>query len=454
MKADLLVKNGKVVSPTSIVEANIFVKDGKIIGITDSSVCGEAKQIIDAVGLYVIPGVVDPHVHMMDPGYTEREDFITGTRAAAYGGVTTVIEHHRTEPPVYSAKELGEKINYLSGRSVVDFSLMGGGNPENIDNLEAMWDKGVTSFKMFTCSLHHQPAMLLGNLFEALTRIKEFNGLALIHCEDDSLTTLGEELLKKQGRFDYLSHYDWRSVLAEEIAVEGVIQVAKKTGAQVVIAHVSSPHLLDKIKAARDSGYPIHSESCPHYFYLSTEDLKAKGPWVKFAPSVRHPEVVKEMWNKLNQGYVSYLGSDHCPFPVEVKQKGVDNIWEAPNGIPGVETSLRLMLNAVNQGLTTLNKVVELMCQNPAKIYGLYPQKGAIMTGGDADLVIIDMEKEDVLSNQKVVSKCSWTPYDGMRIKGVPEHVLLRGQIIVKNGTVIGEPGTGKFIPRLKDKAD
>jgi len=157
------------------------------------------------------------------------------------------------------------------------------------------------------------------------------------------------------------------------------------------------------------------------------------------------------MWNLFNKGYVSIISSDHCPHQKKIKKQGEKNIWDAPNGIPGVETSLRLMLNAVNNGKTNLNRVVKTMCENPAKIYGLYPKKGAIEIGADADIVILDMDKEEILSNDKVVSKCKWTPYNGFRIKGIPDIVMVRGQIVLRDGKIVGKPGMGQFVPRQKD---
>jgi len=454
MKADLLIKNGTVVSAGNSQKANIYVQGEKVVALTEPSLkLGEVTKVVDAEGLFVIPGLVDPHVHMMDPGNPEREDFITGTSAAAFGGVTTIIEHHRTDPPVYTVKELEEKIEYLNSRAVVDFCLMGGGKPDNVAKIEGMWQKGAVGFKMFTCSLHQQPAMNPCNLLEMFREIKRVGAMVLIHCEDDSLTTLGETLLKNNNRFDYLSHYEWRSVLAEEVAVETVIKIAKETGAKVVIAHVSSPYLLEKIQEARNEGYPIFAESCPHYLHLTTEDLARKGPWLKFAPSVRKPEVVAAMWDKLNRGYITYLGSDHCPFPKEVKAVGEANIWDAPNGIPGVETGLRVMLTAVNRGKTSLNKVVEVMCENPAKVYGLFPQKGIVAVGADADLVLVDLQKKDVLKNEKIVSKCGWTPFDGRTVQGEPRYVFLRGQALVEDGLLTGKAGMGRFIARGGDNS-
>lgn len=449
-KGDLLVSNGVIVNSKGEFRGNILVRDGRIAAILSPEEEVEAKKTIDAKGRYIIPGGVDGHTHMMDPGNTEREEFATGTAAAAYGGITTAIDHHRTVPAVYAVKEHLEKVEYLKDKAVVDFGLKGGGSPDNVDKLEDMWKAGVTGFKMFTCNLHGVKAMYSGYLYNTFSEIARFGGTILIHCEDDSICSTNEERLKNEGRTDYLSQLEWRSALAEEIAVETVIAVAKKTGARVIIAHVSQPHLLERIKEARDAGYEIYAESCPHYFYLTEKDLEERGPWVKFTPPMKSKGDVEKMWKLFDKGYVTTIGSDHCPYPKSAKLPGEKNIWDAPNGIPGVETSMRLMLNGVNEGKTTLNRVVETMCENPAKLYGMYPRKGVIEVGADADLVILDMDKEELISNETVISKCKWTPFDGRKIKGVPDVVMVRGQIVAEGGKVVGKPGMGQFVPRQK----
>ncbi len=450
-KGYILIKNGIIVNSKGQYEGNILIKDGKIAAILElnEKVNVELEKVIDAQGKFVIPGGVDGHTHMMDPGYTDREDFSTGTAAAAYGGITTIIDHHRTVPAIYSVDKHYEKVEYLKDKAVVDFGLKGGGSPDNVDKLEDMWKAGVIGFKLFTCNLHGVKAMYSGYLQESFTEVARLGGHVLIHCEDDSICTTNEERLKKDGRTDYLSQIEWRSALAEEIAVEAVMAVAKETKAKVVIAHVSQPHLLERLEEAREQGYEIYAESCPHYFYLTIDDLAEKGPWVKFTPPMKSKGDVEKMWQLFDKGYVTVIGSDHCPYPKSDKLPGEKNIWDAPNGIPGVETSMRLMLNGVNEGKTSLNRVVEAMCENPAKIYGLYPKKGAIEVGSDADIVILDMDKEETISNDKVISKCKWSPYDGMTLKGVPEIVMVRGQIVAQDGKVVGKPGMGQYVPRI-----
>ena len=313
-----------------------------------------------------------------------------------------------------------------------------------------MWDAGVTGFKGFACDLHGVEALDNYSLMKTMTTIAGFGGTLLIHCEETGICQFEEERLKADGRTDYYSQFEWRSKLAERIATKRVVDTAKETRCRTVIAHVSQPELLEIIHEANSEGYEIYSESCPHYLNTTVEDLKERGPWLKFTPPMNTQEKQDELWDAFNKGYITTIGSDHCPWLKETKEPGEKNIWDAPNGIPGVETSLKLMLNAVNNGKTTLNKIVKHMSEYPAKVYGLFPRKGQIEVGADADIVILDMDKKEVLKNENIVSKCGWTPYDGFEIQGVPESVFVRGKLIVDHQKVVGEVGYGKFVHRNK----
>ena len=445
---DAVIQNALVVTSKTQYRANLYISDGKFSAITAPETTFPAARSIDAGGKPVIPGCVDGHSHLMDPGYTDRETFITGTMAAAAGGYTTVTDHHRTIPAVYSVEPLLEKIEYLKDRAVVDFALMGGLSPDNQKELRAMWDAGVTSFKGFTCNLHGVQAMHSGYLLDTFRTIASFGGRALIHAEDNGIIAFEEERMKREGRKDPMAHFEGRSKLAEEIAVQTVLSLAKSTGANVGIAHVSQPHLAEMIRRVQEEGYPVFSETEPHYLSMNTEDLKRLGPWLRFTPPVNTPEMQEKLWELFDKGIFDTMGTDHCPIVKADKEKGLEDVLEAPCGIPGLETALKLMLTGVNSGKTTLNRLVACMCENPAKIYGLYPKKGAIQVGTDADLVILDMEKEETLCNEKVISKCGWTPYVGMTVKGGPDTVMVRGQIVFAEGKVIGKPGWGAFVPR------
>lgn len=445
---DLLIRNGTVVSSSSTVKQDILVKGGRVLALLEPGTVCEAKETFDAEGQFVMPGVVDGHTHPMDPGYTDRDDFEHATMAAAVAGLTTIIDHHRTKPAVYSVEPLREKIAYLEGKAAVDYGLKGGVSPENTEELEALWNGGITGFKTFTCNLHGVKAMHTSFLMRSFTEIARLGGTVLIHCEDDGICSYNEETLRANGRTDFASQWEWRSKLAERVAVRTVIEVAKETGCRTIIAHVSQPELLVEIRNANEEGYEIYAESCPHYFYLTPADLDRKGPWVKFTPPMNTEEKRVELWRRFNKGYVTIIGSDHCPYPKSQKEPGEKNIWDAPNGIPGIDTSLKLMLNGVNQGHTSLNRVVECMCENPAKVYGLSHRKGSICPGADADIVVIDMDKKLTIRNEDVISKCGWTPFDGLDIQGVPVATFVRGKLVAKDGKFVGEIGWGHFVER------
>ncbi len=445
---DLAIQGGTVVTPGNTFEADIYVQDGKIVAV--GKIDGlKAKQQIDAHGLLVMPGAVDGHVHMMDPGHTDREDFTSGTAAAAAGGTTTVIEHHRTEPPVLNAKLFEEKRNHCSPKAVVDFAFMGGAVPDNLHELQGMWDLGAVAFKTFTCALHGVTPMPAGNLRELFRTLVTFDGTTLIHAEDDSILSVNERMLRESGRKDYLTVSDWRSEDAEFVAILTAVTLARQTGARAIFAHVSLPDSLRIICDAKLDGVRVYAESCPQYFYLTREDLAKKGPWLKFAPAVRSIETANQMWTELELGNINLLSTDHCPFPKDEKSAGIEDIWKAPYGIPGVETTVRLMLNGVNQGKVSLERIVQAMCEAPAKLYGLYPRKGCLLPGADADILLVDMGAREKLTNDKIVSKCGWTPFDGMEVQGKVLMTLLRGRVVAENGQPVGEPGYGQFVPRF-----
>jgi len=447
MKADLAIINGLLVDSKSIYPGVLSIREGKIVGITQS-LENHPQEVIDAKGLYILPGAIDGHVHMMDPGYTDREDFTTGTRAAARGGVTTVIDHHRTIPQVFGAKELSEKREYLKTRSIVDFGLLGGLSLTNLGNLKGLWEAGALGFKGFTCELHEADALLAGNLMEILEEIRKFNGIALFHCEDDSLLKKTEERLRKQGRKDPLSVSEWRSPEAEELAVRTLIYAAKKTGARVAVAHTSLPSIVLEQAAARAQGISIYTETCAQYLYLTEEDLKEKGPFCKFTPPPRKKEEVEKMWWCLSHGLIDMVNSDHCPYPYSDKEAGEENIWLAPFGIPGVETTTPILLDGVAKGKLTLPQVAYVRSERPAMIYGLTGQKGSLRVGCDADLIFIDLKRKVVLNNLKIISKCGWTPYHGKEITGDVVLTMVRGKVVMKEGEVLGEPGWGRFVTR------
>lgn len=440
--ADLLIAGGTVVSPDGRRPANLAVTAGRITYVGPDQ--PSAGETVDAAGLLVMPGGVDTHVHLMDPGSTEREDFPTGTGAAAASGVTTIIEHSHGQP-VRTVDDLRDKVRYLRDRSNVDFGLAAHAWPGSSDNVEDLWAAGVSFFKVFTCTTHgvpgHDAAALKGHL--AATAL---NGApSLVHCEDASLTESAEALLKRQGRTDNAILLDWRNRDAELVAVAVAALLVRRTEARATVAHVSNPEVASYIAAERAKGATLAAEGCPQYFLLREDEVHEHGPLRKFTPPARartnDDEV--EMWNLLRRGVLTHMSTDHAPSTLEQKRAG--DIWNVHFGLPGLDSTMALLLDAAACGHLAYEDVVRTYSHNPARTYGLWPQKGRLAAGSDADLVLVDPFARRTLSNATVLSKAGWTPFDGREVTGQVVRTYLRGQLISEEGKP-ADDRTGSFL--------
>jgi allantoinase len=443
---ELVIRGATIVSAEGQNRGDLLVSEGRVAGIVAPGL-GEGAEVIDASGLYLLPGGVDPHVHMQDPGLTEREDFITGTGAAAVGGVTTVVEHHRSLPFVLDADILRQKAEYLAQRGLIDYALFGGAHPDNVDQLRPMWEAGAAAFKLFTCNLHGAPAVLPDKMLEVFQEIASFDGLCLVHAEDEFITQANETRLKAAGRKDFRVIPEWRTPEAEQVAVNTTALLARITGCRVIIAHASHPEICDLIDRERQAGARLWVESCPQYFHLSTDEIDRWGPWHKFTPPARNRAAADEMWQRLEAGQIDMVCADHAPATKEDKSKGLEDIWDCSFGLPGVETGLSLMLTGVNEGLLSLERLVAARARLPAQIYGLWPRKGNLNPGADADFVLVDLEAEKTLANEDIVSKVGWTPFEGRRVKGLPLKTFVRGRLVAEHGRPVARPGWGQFLP-------
>jgi allantoinase len=446
MNIDLVVQDAVIVSSEGQTRGDLLVSEGRVAGIVAPG-SGKGAHVVEASGLHLLPGGVDGHVHMQDPGLTEREDFITGTSAAAVGGVTTIVEHNRSLPFVINTELFREKAVYLQERALIDYALLAGAHPDNVDQLRPMWEAGVTSFKVFTCNLHGAPAILPDKMLEVFGEVASFDGVCMVHAEDEFMTQANEERLKAAGRKDFMVVPEWRTREAEQVAVATTALLARITGCRVVLAHASHPEVVDLVERERELGAEIWVESCPQYFYLTEEDIKEWGPWHKFTPPARDREAAEEMWDLLELGEIDIVSADHAPAQKEDKARGLEDIWEATYGLPGIETVLLMMLTGVNEGRVSLERLVEARSEVPAQVYGLWPKKGHLGIGSDADFVLVDMDAEKVLKNEDVVSKVGWTPFEGRTVKGVPVMTFVRGRMVAQDGKAAIEPGWGEFLP-------
>lgn len=448
MGYDTVIEGGTIVTADDSLRADIAIENGHIAALLDPDADRSATRTIDAAGKHVLPGGVDPHVHMMDPGDTEREDFPTGTAAAAAGGITTVGEHHRTDPTVLTAEILEDKRDYLSDRARIDFGLLAGGHPDNIDEIADLESVGTLAYKSFTCEVHGVPPLQSASMRELFAEIERVGGISMIHPEDELMLNHNEARIREEGRTDGSVIPEWRSKAAEQVAVSTTLQIAKQTGVPFWFAHLTHPELLEQIRHAREQGVEVYAETCSHYFYLTREDVIADAPYTMFTPPAREDADREAMWEHLAAGDIDMVNADHAPSTKAQKAEGEEDIFQAPFGIPGVETVLPLLLNGAAKGKVSLNRIVEVFSTNPAQILDLYPRKGAIRVGSDADLTIVDMNERYTLRDEDIVAKCGWTPFDGLEIQGAVESTYVRGAPVIEDGKVVGEPGYGEFICR------
>jgi dihydroorotase len=444
VRFDCEIANATIVDPRGRYRGTICISGGKVEGIL-AEPSGNAARTIDAEGLVALPGMVDQHVHFMDPGDTAREDFIRGSGAAAVGGVTTVVEHTHSNP-VLTTEDLREKREHLKDRSVVDFGLMAHVFPDNIKHVPDLWEDGVAMFKAFTCTTHGVPGLLPDDLLRLFRSLSDTGAWALVHCEDEFITEDNEERLRLALREDYGVISEWRSTEAELVAVNTVALLARLTGANLTVAHASQPSVIDLVRRERELGAGLCIESCPQYFYLDADDVQEHGPTRKFTPPAREVPAGELMWERLAGGEIDVISTDHAPSTLD--QKFGSNIWDCPFGLPGVETTLIMLLNAVAEEKLALERLVQTYSETPARLLGLYPRKGAIHVGSDADVVLVDAEQEHTLSNENIVSKAGWTPFDGRRVKGKPVMTMLRGQVVAESGQTTAGPGVGRFTTR------
>ena len=444
---DLLIKNGKVFLDGAFTEAVVGIKNGKIAIIADQNELFDAKEVLDLAGQYLIPGAIDTHMHVRDPGHVERGNFYTETLAAAAGGVTTIMEHPISVPPQYNVEILENRIQRAREQCVVDFCFYGaaGGEfPEEITKIAA--DGRIVAFKTF---LHAAPngreqefkGLTMaddGELIVGMQELAKTGLLCAFHAEDNDLIQYYIKKFKEEGRTTGRDHALSRPVISEVQSVERVLRFAKETKARVEIAHVSTPQAMELIKKAKSEGMDVYAETCPHYLFLNEDDLETFGPFAKCNPPLRKQELVDRLWDYVNDGTVDYIGSDHSPFLYEEKTKGLKDIFAAVSGFPGVDLRLPLMLNAVADGKVKLEKVIELLCVNPAKVFGIFPQKGTIRVGADADFAVFNFDHTTVIDKEKNYShaKDIAIPYDGRKLNCQLTYTILRGRILMKNGIV------------------
>ena len=450
MPVDVVIKNGTLVLPSGLWEGSLIIDEGKIIGIMKSSE-PKADRVVDAAGRFILPGMVDMHVHLRDPGNPERENFESGTRAAAAGGVTTVMDMPNTIPATVTVKAFEEKKAIVGKKSLVDFGLVAGAGEVPEEELRGLANAGAVAFKSFMIARFKELAADDWQLRKNFEIIADEGLPCLIHAENQVIVDRGVAEAKRLGRVDPLAHCEFRPSMAEAEAASRALMFAEEAGMHLHVCHITAGSVVDILEEAQIRGVDATGETSTNYLLMNEETMKARGPYAKVDPPLRTEADQARLWDALNDGVIDVLASDHAPYTKEEKERGWKNIFDAPSGGVVIETTLPLMLNAVNDGRIGLERLVEVFSTNPAMINGVYPKKGALNIGADADVVIVDMDKQFKIRGEDLKTIQKITPYEGIEGVGALVMTLLRGSVVYEDGQVVGKPGQGKWLRPIEE---
>lgn len=457
MSYDTLIINGKVVTATDTYAADVAISDGKIAAIAKNMPRDNATRVMDAAGKYVLPGGIDVHTHLDMPfgGTTSSDDFETGTRAAAFGGTTTLIDFAIQYKGQTLRTAFDAWMQKASGKAVCDYAfhcIITELADVQLDEMNALVREGVTSFKLFMA----YPGVFMlddASIFKALRRTAKNGGLVCMHAENGSAIDVIVQQALAEGKSAPKYHALTRPTTAEAEATARAIALAEMAGAPVYIVHLSCNEALEKVREARDRGLPVYAETCPQYLYLSLENFDVpdfEGAKYVFTPPLREKWHQEKLWNGLKRDHLQVVSTDHCPFCFkEQKELGRGDFTKIPNGGPGIEHRMSLIYSGgVAGGRFSVNRFVELVSTTPAKLFGLYPRKGTIAVGSDADLVIFDPNRKHTISAKTHHMRVDYSMFEGIEVTGMPSAVLSRGRVVVENDKFAGRAGAGEFLKR------
>ncbi len=453
----LLIQNGTVVTADKTTAASVLI-EGEIIREVRARIDPRGHTVVDAAGMLILPGGIDAHTHLDMPfgGTTSADDFETGTRAAAIGGTTTIVDFAIQARGTKMRDALDTWWKKAEGKACIDYGLhmivtdLGASGLEDMDD---MVREGVASFKLFMA----YPGVLMvddATIFKALQQTAKNGALICMHAENGSVIDVIVQQALAEGKTAPIYHALTRPTVAEAEAVQRAIAMAEMAGAPVYIVHLSSEDALNQVREARDRGLPAFAETCPQYLLLSLEETMnhnsfEDAKWV-FTPPLREKRNQPKLWDGLKDDHLQVVSTDHCPFCfADQKILGVNDFTKIPNGGPGIENRMQLIHHhGVNEGKISLNRFVEITATAPARIFGMYPKKGTVAPGSDADLVIWDPKAEHIISAKTHNMRVDYSMFEGFRVRGNAKQVYSRGELIVENGKYLGKPGRGSYLRR------
>jgi len=439
---DLALINAMLCTPSGIVEAGLAIDDEKIVKTAKDVNLPSASEKMDLKGRLVLPGLIDVHVHLRDQELGYKEDFFSGTAAAANGGVTFAIDMPNNKPVTMSLASLKERMGIAREKTIVNLAFYSA-FPNQIEEIHRIVrDGGAIAFKLFMSQrIGGIDAQDRETLAKALKETAEAGVPVAIHAEDSRLL---EEKRMEYGKSENLRAYlKVHSPEAEAQAVKYALQMTRMTGAQIHFCHVSSAEGVNLISEAKKAGLPVTCEVTPHHLLISAENLRRTGPVALADPPARSQRHIDELWSSLIAGTIDAFASDHAPHTIEEKTE--KSVWQVKTGIPGLETTLPLLLTQVNEGRLDLSTLTRMTSANPSRIFGL-KGRGELNEGKYADLVVVDMKEEYKIDSSRFYSKAKYSPFDGCKVRGKPVKTFVNGHLVMDDGEILTKAGSGRVI--------
>lgn len=447
---DLVLKNGTVITEQGVLHADIAIHGERIAGVFNGESGIDAKETIDVSGKIVTPGGIDPHVHIPDEPGHHRGDFSTEGKAALFGGNTTIIEFLKSDKKESLVENFHSKKRRVDDHVPLDYAFHAViYHSWDIDAIEELYDLGIYSFKHIMADCNGMTGLQTGFQLRSFEKIHNVGGMAIVHAESDEIQSYIKKEMMEAGRKKPIDHAESRTIISEVEAISRSILLAEETGIPLHVFHVTSKKGTQKIEEASEKGLPVTGETCPHYLFFTRDNVHEYGPYLQINPALKYESDRRYLRKSIEEGGLSMVSSDHyAPLKWE-KEPGWDDCWSIEGGVPGIETRLPLLIGEiVGKNIITWERFASLSSTEPAKVFNLYPRKGVIRVGADADITVWDPDAEKELELKDLHQTADWTPYEKLRSNRGPEMVFLRGKMLIKEKDFLGEEGYGSYLPR------